>query len=248
MRISLELTQKNVFEKRNDYYKVFEKPNSDFNQFPCTIDSREKRIKLFYDNFPYVEKMHVWVFWDDDFLSIELYKTWIYEPIVYELDKNIIDIITKETSWNVKIINWDILDADYKIDLEIDTFISDPPYNINWLVNFTNFWIRQLNNDTKEFFLIFNKMMVWKYYYDFMKYLCLNNNIYLINIIASFSKYNFPKYYRELKDLNNNLKKYGILFNEKNTSSSSSIFHFKISKGTQKSYSNLIYKRYLWYM
>ena len=91
--------------------------------------------------------MYVWIFWDDDLLSIELFNTWIYIPIVYELDENLIFLINKETKNWIKIISWDILNKE-ELKIKVDTFISDPPYNINWLMNFIDFWIKNLNNTT----------------------------------------------------------------------------------------------------
>jgi predicted methyltransferase len=237
-----EWLEKNVF-----YYSktnlIYDTPKSDYNQFPCTIDSRLKRVKMFYDKFPYIESMTIWIFWDDDLLSIELWKTEIFIPIVFEIDENIIAKIKEESNNEIKIIKWNILDKNFILCEKVDTFISDPPYNYNWLVNFINFWIKQLNNNTNEFFIIFNKMMLWNDYFSFIN--ALNKKwVFLLDIIKSFSLYNFPLYYRELVDINKKLKKYNYQFNDKNISSSSSLFHFKIWGKEKKNLDFSIYKRY----
>lgn len=233
----------NNFNWKIFYGNIFENPNFEFNQFPCNIESKIKRVKLFYERFPYVEKMYIWIFWDDDLLSLELFNTWIYIPIVYEIDEKIISIIEKKSNYSIKIIIWDILNKE-KIDYEVDTFISDPPYNINWLINFIEFWIKNLNKNTNEFFIIFNKMMLWNYYSDLLNYLINHYSVYLINKIENFSIYNFPNNYRELIDLNKKLEKLSLKFSEKNISSSSSLFEFKILDLQNENYTDLIYKRY----
>lgn len=108
--------------------------------------------------------MNIWILWDDDLLSIELFKTWIYNPIVYEIDEKIISIINKETDNQIKIVNIDFLNKEYNTNLNIDIFITDPPYNINWLLQFIEFWLNQINWEINEFFVIFNKMMLWNNY------------------------------------------------------------------------------------
>lgn len=236
----LEKNKNNISEF---YDNVFEKPNSKYNQFPCDIKSKKKRIDLFFEKYPYVKKMNIWVFWDDDLLSIDLYKTSIYIPVVYEIDEKIINIINLESSNKIKVIKWDILNNNYTIDSDIDTFIIDPPYNINWIINFTNFWVKQINKSTNEFFIIFNKMMLWNYYFNFMEFLA-NICIFTVDIKEWFSLYNFPENYRELIDLNENLRKYNYSFTKNNFSSSSSLFQFEIWKKTNKEFSKLIYNRY----
>jgi hypothetical protein len=99
---------------------AYNKPNSEFNQFPCTLKSRQKRIDLFFEKFPYTKKMNILIIWDDDLLSIELVKTWIYIPIVYEIDENIIRIIQGK---NIQIFKWNILDKNFKIFWWFDTFL-----------------------------------------------------------------------------------------------------------------------------
>lgn len=67
--------EKNIFKSDSKIVDIFEDPNNDYNQFPCNKDSRIKRVKLFYELFPYVKEMNIWILWDDDLLSIELFKT-----------------------------------------------------------------------------------------------------------------------------------------------------------------------------
>ncbi len=238
-----EWLEPNKYDWKIYYNKVYENPNSEFNQFPCTIESKQNRVKLFFEKYPYVKEMYVWIFWDDDLLSIELFNTWIYIPIVYELDENLIFLINKETKNWIKIISWDILNKE-ELKIKVDTFISDPPYNINWLMNFIDFWIKNLNNTTNEFYIIFNQMMLGNYYSNLFSFLLKKYFVFLINVRKNFSIYNFPNNYRELSDLNKKLEKFCLKFSSENISSSSSLFELKILDLQNENYSNLIYKRY----
>ena len=234
--------KQNQWEGQTVLANTLQYPNIHFNQFPCNKESRARRVKLFYELFPYVKNMNVWILWDDDLLSVELFKTWFYNPVVYEIDEKVISIINKETNNQVRIVKVDFLNTELYPNWDIDTFITDPPYNLHWLLQFIEFWLHQINREINEFFVIFNKMMLWNNYSNLVE--TISKKWYNINnIINGFSLYNFPKDYRELLDINKKLALYWFNFSEGNFSSSSSLFHF-VSSNFIEHKSKLIYKRY----
>ncbi len=206
-------------------------PNDSLNQFPCSVESRIKRVQKLIEDFPYVEEMNVGLMGDDDLVSLEIAKRTTFTPVVFELDKRTIEKIKKisiKENFKIKIVEKDFRDLEIEND-QIDTFFADPPYTVGGVLTFLYYGLRLTKNSDKVY-LIANQMFLGKRGMPEIFKILNNSGIYITEIINGFNEYPLPNNYRETIDLSNQLKKFGDIDVSKIMSSSSSLFVLKIDK------------------
>lgn len=225
----------NYFDKKRPILKNNIKliPKSDFNQFPCDIDSRIKRAEFLINRYPFVEYLRLAIIGEDDFLSPLLKDYANFQPIILEKDKRIIKKL-KEIDKDVKVYNVDLAnDNEFKsINIpKIKTFIVDPPYTINGLLTFIYRGLSLLseNKDIKEFYVILNPAMIGNDFYKIIDILT-DSKVYLYEVINDFSQYKLPKNYKEYDRASNFLKNMHLSQKAITYSSSSSLYIFRTIK------------------
>lgn len=224
--------------------EIIENPNTLYNQFPCNAESRRKRLEIIISDHPFIESMNMGILGDDDLLSIEIQKIKFLNPIVFEIDPNVINRIKEKTSKDITIKEIDFTSTAIKKDeIILDSFIVDPPYNLNGLLCFIFNGVKRLRN-FNDFYLVSNQMMLGKN--DLLKaqQILSQSGIILKKIIPGFNKYPFPESYREYSDFQCSLNKINGDLDKKNSiSSSSSLFIFNTSR-LDINIVNSLYKKY----
>jgi hypothetical protein len=208
--------------------EIIQNPDSAFNQFPCSVESRTKRIEKLILDYPYVQSMNVGLMGDDDLVSLELARRTNFTPIVFELDKKIINKISSTSkSENLKIIivEKDLRELSHE-DYQIDTFFADPPYNVAGVLTFLYSGLKFLGQGDR-IYLIANQMFLGKLGLQEIFTAIAGAGIYPVEILNAFNEYPLPREYRETRDL---LAKFNNLDTSKLMSSSSSLFVLGITK------------------
>jgi len=241
--------QLNEFCKKSTIKKlIYDTPNNKYNQFPCSIDSRLKRIDKIINDFPYIKDLTVSFIGDDDLVSIELAQKTNYKITVYEIDNILIEYLlkNKEVSPNLRIIQADIKEKN-KFNEKYDVVLIDPPYNINGVCSFLE-CAKNILNDNGYIYLFINQMMLGNNALMQINKLITEMDFFIIEMIPTFSLYPFPKTYREYFDLDKEMQKINY-FNVKDIYSSSSSlmvlkFH-EIAKYSLNINLDRIYSRYI---
>jgi len=200
-------------------------PDNKLNQFPCSIDSRILRVKKIIDDFPYAISMRVGLMGDDDLVSLEIARRTNFIPVVFELDKKIIDkiaYVNKEEYLNIEIIEKDFRGLSPST-CQIDTFFADPPYTVGGVLTFLHTGLKLLSSKDRVY-LIANQMFLGRIGMPEIFKSLSSAGIFPIEILNAFNEYPLPDNYRESKDLSNKLKTLGNIDVSKLMSSSSSIF------------------------
>lgn len=187
------------------------KPNSEFNQFPCTLDSRRRRLDFIKSRFPYCEFVRISLIGDDDLFSAELKNEfWIY-PVIYDADMTVLDMVRQFSDRFVtKNIDFCSLLSE-KNHFELNeipksyTFITDPPYTLNGILLFILTGLLTLDlrvTGKREFYVIINPSIIGKKIYSLLKILS-RCNIFLLETISNFNSYNLPFHYGEYERAKN---------------------------------------------
>jgi len=203
--------------------KLHIEPDSSLNQFPCDLVSRERRLNLIRDRYPYCEYLRLGIIGDDDFISTEFINDVWVQPIVLEKDPRIIKKIKNKMDY-VQIYSIDIMNKeDLKEIPKVGSFITDPPYTLNGSLAFISTGLQILDTtDEREFYVIMNCTMIGKRLKDIQKILS-DAGVYLVNIIENFSQYKLPKNFEENTRAT-------ALFSKIEYSSSSDLYIFKTNK------------------
>lgn len=228
-------------------------PKSKFNQFPCDVESRDRRAEFIINRYPFIEYLKFAIIGDDDFLSPLFKKHFNFSPIVIEKDKRIIKKI-KEADKNIEVYSVDLAD-DKKFESvsipSVKTFITDPPYTIHGALTFIYRGLTLLSKDgdMKEFYVILNPTMVGKNLHLIIKYLA-QSDVYLYEVIENFSQYELPKNYKEYNRAKIFLRSVNLPQHIIHYSSSSSLYIFRtVSPKLAKIKKNInfikIYQHYL---
>lgn len=217
------------FDSSKDYISsslIISNPNSKLNQFPCDLLSRDSRIELIKNRYPYADYLRIALIGDDDLLALNLsQESWI-NVCVIDKDEKIRKIINK---FNPK-IEFHLHDLSKKIEniTPVQTFLIDPPYTFDGSLLFILRGLELLKNSPqiKEFYCILNETMMGSNMQKIQKVL-LDNKIWVHEIIPNFNQYELPSNYPERKRANNFLKINNIDKNMLNYSSSSNLYIFR---------------------
>ena len=206
----------------------FSNPNYDYNQFPCSAESRTKRVEKLVNDFPHVKSMRVGLLGDDDLTSLEMALRTNFTPVVFDIDDHVIGIINEFAHKNKLTVN--TIEKDFRklrkkdIKTSIDTFITEPPYTINGISTFLYHGLN-LTKIKDRFYLIANQMFLGKSGLSTILTTLSKSGVYPIEIVPCFNDYPLPKDYRETNDLS---AKFGPLLDTKTLiSSAASLFVFK---------------------
>jgi Protein of unknown function DUF43. len=111
-------------------------PKVEYNQFPCDLDSRLKRVDLIRERFPFSDYLKIALLGDDDFVSpLLVQESWL-DVTVFECDEEITKQLSVIPFSNLKIIKRDIRQKDVLSKDRIKSFIIDPPYTKNGVLLF----------------------------------------------------------------------------------------------------------------
>jgi hypothetical protein len=218
-------------------------PDDKLNQFPCSIGSRILRVKKIVNDFPYTTSMRIGLMGDDDLVSLEIARRTNFTPIVFELDKKIIEKITqvnKGECLGIEIIEKDFRDLSPNT-CQVDTFFADPPYTVGGVLTFLYAGLKLLSSKDRVY-LIANQMFLGKRGMPEIFKSLSDAGIFPVEISNAFNEYPLPSNYRESQDLSNKLKTLGNIDVSKLMSSSSSLFVLMTNDLNLKSLKNKISK------
>lgn len=182
-------------EESNAYDKCQKpiEPKSEFNQFPCDIASRIRRVALLKERYPNVEHLNVAIIGDDDLLSAELGREAWAKVVVFEKDPRIISFL-KNADASLRIIEGDVTELEQETIADtVDTFITDPPYTLHGSLSFIASGLKFLkkNKEEKEFYVILNPTMMGHSLRNLHQILC-ECGISLKEVRQNFSQYELP--------------------------------------------------------
>jgi predicted methyltransferase len=214
--------------KKIDDKKII--PKQEYNQFPCDDNSKKERSNLFKERYPFAEYLRVGIVGDDDLLSLQFKNDYWLWPIVIEKDKNIVDIIRSQDN-RVVVYERDFRELKTIPQVAVQTFITDPPYNLNGVLIFICAGLKMLTkeNREKEFYVIMNRTMVGDSLFCLQKILS-SAGIYLFSVIENFNQYNLPSNYKENERAKRFAQKIGVSSDGISRSSSSDLYIFKTTK------------------
>jgi len=226
-------------------------PLSEFNQFPCDLASRMRRVDLFKERYPNIESLRIAIIGDDDLLSVELSQEKWAKVVVLEKDPRIVTIL-RDASPASRIIESDVNDLeDDTINNSADTFITDPPYTLHGSLSFIVAGLKflQQNEEEKEFYVVLNPTMMGRHI-DTLNQLLCSSNIFLKEVRPNFSQYKLPENFNEKSRAAMFLEGNLIDPNALQYSSSSSLYIFSthepdICKLGSYIHPQLIYTHYL---
>jgi hypothetical protein len=180
---------------------VYETPDPQYNQFPCTIEARLKRIDKLIHDYPYVSSMRVGLLGDDDLVSVDLATYTPFTPVVIEKDDCVIKHLNRykqETDIFMEIINGD-LSNHLNENITFDTFITDPPYTLYGILWFLYHGLNFLETRDRVY-VIANQMMLGRKTLSLLFQLTGQIGLFPVEIIPAFNEYALPSHYREMKD------------------------------------------------
>jgi len=205
-------------------------PNESYNQFPCTVESRNRRIELLHERFPLTDHLRVGIIGDDDLVSIALLKHRWLDSLVIETDEFVIRRIHEVKEAKVELLKHDLREYPIKDSVRpIKTFITDPPYTLYGALLFIlqGMSLMEFNGKTEEeFYVILNPSMMGRYMQDLQRYLS-EAGVWVHEVIDNFSQYELPIDFQERVRANNFLKKYGLKRDDLKFSSSSNLYIFR---------------------
>jgi len=202
-------------------------PKQKYNQFPCDVKSKKRRSSLFKERYPFAEYLKVGIIGDDDLLSLEFKNDYWLWPVVIEKDKSIIDIIKNEDS-RIEVYERDARKIKTLPEIEAQTFITDPPYNLHGALIFICAGLKILAKEggEKEFYVIMNRTMMGKPLFH-MQDILSSAGVYLFSVVENFSQYNLPLNYKEKERAGKFAQKIGVCSDVIFRSSSSDLYIFK---------------------
>jgi|GEM_PF-972588 len=205
-------------------------PKRKYNQFPCDTESKKKRSELFKERYPFAEYLKVGIIGDDDLLSLEFKNDYWLWPVVIEKDKTIIDTI-KDKDSRVKAYQRDVRDLEAVPEEGVQTFITDPPYNLQGALIFICAGLKMLTKEDgeKEFYVIMNRAMMGSSLLHLQDILS-SAGVYLFSVVENFNQYNLPSNYEEKKRADKFAQKAGFRPDAVSRSSSSDLYIFKTNK------------------
>ncbi len=176
-------------------------PDPTLNQFPCTEASLLKRLKFLKERYPFCDYLSIGIIGDDDlFSSVICDEYWLF-PTIIEKDGRIIKAVTSLSERYV-VRQTDLQnpnDVEKLLQLnKVNTFICDPPYTINGILLFIYSGLVMLNldGDTREFYVIANRMMLGDGFYSINKILS-QSGVFLHDCRQNMSHYEFPEHFSE---------------------------------------------------
>lgn len=220
-----DLLQFKYFPNRDfSSLEVFKNPNNGFNQFPCDLDSRNRRIQLLKERFPLTDHLKVALLGDDDLLSVSIAQERWLEAITLEVDQNILSLIKGKFN-NVSVIECDFRVKNSPYDKYVKTFIADPPYTLHGAMLFVYKGLQLLNLDgqIQEFYLVLNPTMIGTFMNDLHRNLS-DCGIWIHQIRNNFSHYELPSRFEERNRANAFLEQNKIDIDSLTYSSSSNLY------------------------
>jgi len=206
------------------------RPNASYNQFPCTFNSRLKRIERLLADYPYVTDLKVGLMGDDDGMALTLAQWTPFIPVVFEADPQILTTIeTARVQHNLCLeIHETNLAQIEPLKTNIDTFIADPPYTLQGILAFLYHGLSCLKTFDR-FYLLANQMMLGRSdKHQFLLYLT-ECGATLQSLQHQFNAYPLPENFREFVDLDAEIKCMGGVLPVKSLSSASSLYVFELS-------------------
>ncbi len=205
-------------------------PTPDLNQFPCDSDSADERAFRIISNYPFSESISVGLVGDDDFISLRFAQYENVKAIVVEKDERIINEINMKNKLN----NISVIELDARNNppnLNVDTFVTDPPYTFDGAMSFIVCGLKMLgmNSKDKQFFVVLNPTMMGMRLYNLTKLLA-SFGIICTEVYSNISKYKLPDQYKERMRANSFLSLYNIDSKSLTYSSNSSMYCFKITE------------------
>lgn len=203
-------------------------PKQEFNQFPCDSDSRNRRVKLIRDRYPYVDYLRIGFIGDDDLTSAALAEDRWVHPVVVEKDARISAQI-KQLNPRATIYTSDIKDIELDTTNKVETFFTDPPYTLDGALGFIagGLSITGFDGTTdKEFYVVMNPTMMGKRLHDVFNKLS-QHGVYLADVEKNFSSYKLPKDFDERSRASSHLESLDTSSDSLTYSSSSNLYIFK---------------------
>ena len=206
-------------------------PKVEYNQFPCDLDSRLKRVDLIRERFPFSDYLKIALLGDEDFVSPLLVQEIWLDVTVFECDEEITKQLSVIPFSNLKIIKRDIRQKDVLSKDRIKSFIIDPPYTKNGvlLFLFKGLQLLDFHWEVEEFYLIINTGMSQNFIEGLLKILS-QCKIYVTEIRKNFSTYRLPENFSEKERANIFCKKHWLEDVNINYSSSSDLYILRSRK------------------
>jgi len=218
------------FENRLDVENLnkitFLNPGSSLNQFPCDVDSRNRRLDLIKERYPYADHLRIGVIGDDDLLTPLLNTQGWIETCTLDADKKVLQAINDLCGF-AEIHECNLENEVSQIN-SVETFITDPPYTLHGALLFIlrGLELMTFSGETKEFYVILNEKMLGAYMKELQKIL-LQNGVWLYEIRSNFSQYKIPTHFEERSRANKFLESNKIDLQSLEYSSSSALFIFR---------------------
>lgn len=203
-------------------------PKAEINQFPCDLESRQRRIKFIRDRYPFVDYMRMGFIGDDDLVSAALKEDkWIW-PVVFEKDEDITQVILRENP-RAEIHVADVRDKNSSLDKKVATFLVDPPYTMHGALGFILTGLRMTDFDgahDREFYAILNPTMMGQNLSALFSVLA-RCNITPVEIYKNFSAYKLPSNLAEIERAQSFLHGIGVNGTALRYSSASNLYIFR---------------------
>lgn len=203
-------------------------PKCEFNQFPCDVESRNRRIQLLKDRYPFSDFLRVGFIGDDDLVSASLSaQPWAW-PVVIEKDNDISSKI-KKSNKRAEVYTSDVQDLTNKVPRKVATFFVDPPYTLNGALGFIAGGLSITDFDgqsDREFYAILNPTMMGirlRQLFDTLS----RAGITLVEVEKNFSTYKIPENFIENSRAKDMLLSYGVDNRSITYSSSSNLYVFR---------------------
>lgn len=201
-------------------------PYAKYNQFPCDGESSNFRARFILDRYPYRKTIHIGLIGDDDFISLRLMKDTATKISVVEKDIRIIEEIRKHEDSRQSIDVYELDIRDTAPVVELDTFVTDPPYTFDGSLAFIGCGLSMMGPTRgKEFYVILNPTMIGRRWSRLIEVLAAQG-IVLIGAKESVSNYRLPDNFDERRRADVFLRSINVQSSALNYSSNSTMFTF----------------------
>lgn len=173
-------------------------PKVEYNQFPCDWSSREARLRLIRERFPFTDYLKIALLGDDDLLSPLLAQESWLDITVFEWDKDIVDTLSTLPFSNLRVMQKDFRQKEILGNDKVKTFIVDPPYTKHWILLFLYKGMQLIDFqwEYEEFYLIINAWMTQKFFSE-ISLILAQCGVYIKEIRKNFSTYHLPQNFKE---------------------------------------------------
>ncbi len=173
---------------------------SKYNQFPCDVTSRKKRLDWIKQRYPYAEFLRMALIGDDDQVASLFATEYWARLVVVEKDPRIVKL-TQQKNPNALVIRADVANTSILRKVpKVETFMTDPPYTYHGALAFIIAGLELLKPDggEREFYVVLNPTMMGDRLDRLVATLSMAS-VTLSEVHQAFSAYQLPPHFAEFR-------------------------------------------------